>query len=75
MKLEFAKRPNLRRLATGAERRQYKSADGRYIVIEVRASDCRYWLAGRQLNGGQLFISKHRTRAAAEAACLAHRSQ
>lgn len=72
--LAFSHRANVRRLPTGSVRRQYKSADGRYIVIEVCGDAGRYWIAGRQLTGGQLFISRHKSRAAAEAACELHRS-
>jgi hypothetical protein len=61
--LTFAQRARPRRLPTGSTTRQYKSEDGRYVVIEVRATDCRYWLAARQM-----FISRNRTRGAAEAA-------
>lgn len=72
--LTFSPRPRIRRLETSRQR-IFKSTDGRYKLIEVIAKDYHRWIACRILATGEYPISKHRTRQAAEAACVKHRSE
>lgn len=75
--LTFRSRPRVRHSITGSKLREWKSEDGRYIVIEItNAFYGRWFRAVRQYARSQAFVSDRlKTRAQAEQACAQHRSQ
>jgi hypothetical protein len=78
MPLTFSQRPRRRSTLTGSKIREWKSADGRYLVVQIINPWYGTWFrAVRQYANGQAFVSesRHRTREAAIAACAKHRSE
>lgn len=68
--IDFTRRAKVRETAAGTNR-TYRSRCGEFAVIECRPLGYpRQWLAVQCLsNGNQSIISRHKTRAGAEAAC------
>lgn len=74
--LQFSTKSRKRPSKGGGSIREWKSADGRYIVYEITSPYFgRWYRACRVLNEGKTFASesRHKTRAAAERACAQHR--
>jgi hypothetical protein len=78
MPLTFSTRPRRRSTLTGSVIREWKSADGRYIIVEISNRFYgRWYRAVRQYLNGQAFVSesRHRTKSGAERACQHHREE
>lgn len=74
--LTFQAKARKRPSAAGGTIREWRSADGRYIIVEItNPAYGRWYRACRVLNSGVTFASesRHKTRAAAERACKHHR--
>lgn len=65
--LQFTRRAQTRQSELSRQR-IYRSADGRWKLIEVRSlvGLGRYWLLVRVVDGGEYVAARHKTRAAAE---------